>query len=174
MYFVDWHEWCGTVGLVRATWQLDSCLCFVFRSGYRKKIEFWYDQCSHGQTAFCSYVLGQIALYLQKVICGKNKTSLVHVRLLSGIGSGSSAIFEHKNVHTMYFLIVFKLLFEKRGGGIFGDHNFTLWRPKIYTWSPVGARIKKLISDPETDATCEHPTVMVDVVQQCCVRLYVA
>ena len=48
----------------------------------------------------------------------------------------------------MYFLIVFKLLFEKTGGGIFGDHNFTLWRPKIYTWSPVGACIKKLISDP--------------------------
>ena len=79
--------------------------------------------CSHGQTAFCSYVLGQIALYLQKVICGKNKTSLVHVRLLSGIGSGSSAIFEHKNVHTMHFLFVFKLLFEKKGGGIFGDHS---------------------------------------------------
>ena len=79
----------------------------------------------------------------------KNKTSLVHVRLLSGIGSGSSAIFEHKNVHTMHFLFVFKLLFEKKGGGIFGDHIFSLWRPKIYTWSPAGARIKKLISDPE-------------------------
>ena len=53
----------------------------------------------------------------------KNKTSLVHVRLLPAIGSGSSAIFEHKNVHTMHFLFVFKLLFEKKGGGIFGDHN---------------------------------------------------
>ena len=97
----------------------------MFRGSYRKKIEFWYDQCSHEQTAFCSNVLGQIALhvYLQKVICGKNKTSLVHVRLLSGIGSESSAIFEHKNVHTMHFLFVFKLLFEKKGGGIFGDHN---------------------------------------------------
>ena len=52
----------------------------------------------------------------------KNKTSLVHVRLLSGIGSESSAIFEHKNVHTMHFF-VFKLLFEKWGGEIFGDHN---------------------------------------------------
>ena len=31
---------------------------------------------------------------------------------------------------------------------MFGDHNFALWRPKIYTWSPVGPRIKKLISDP--------------------------
>ena len=118
---VIWHS----CGLVRATWWLDSCLCFVFCGSYRKKIEFWYDQCSHEQTAFCSYVLGQIALhvYLQKVICGKNKTSLVHVRLLSGIGSGSSAIFEHKNVHTMHFLFVFKLLFEKKGGEIFGDHN---------------------------------------------------
>ena len=71
-------------------------------------------RCSHGQTAFCSYVLDQMALhvYLQKVICGKNETSLVHVRFLSGPGSGSIAI-----------LFVFKLLFEKKGGGIFGDHN---------------------------------------------------
>ena len=53
----------------------------------------------------------------------KNKTSLVHVWLLSSIGSGSSAIFEHKNVHTMHFLFVFKILFEKKGGEIFGDHN---------------------------------------------------
>ena len=53
----------------------------------------------------------------------KNKTSLVHVRLLSGIGSGSSAIFDHKNVHTMHFLFVFKPFFEKKGGEIFGDHN---------------------------------------------------
>ena len=52
---------------------------------------------------------------------GKKKTSLVHVRLFSGIGS--SAIFEHKNVHTMHFLFVFKLLLKKMGGGIFGDHN---------------------------------------------------
>ena len=37
----------------------------------------------------------------------KNKTSLVHVRLLSGIGSRSSGIFEHKNVHTIHFLLVF-------------------------------------------------------------------
>ena len=82
-------------------------------------------RCSHGQTAFCSYVLDQMALhvYVQKVICGKNETSLVHVWLLSGIGSGSSAIFNHKNVHTMHFLFVFKLLFEKKGGEIFGDHN---------------------------------------------------
>ena len=28
-----------------------------------------------------------------------------------------------KNIHTMHFLFVFKLLFEKKGGGIFGDHN---------------------------------------------------
>ena len=53
---------------------------------------------------------------LQKVICGKNETSLVHVRLLSGVGSGSSAICKHKNVHTMHFLFVFKLLFEKMEG----------------------------------------------------------
>ena len=35
-----------------------------------------------------------------------NKTSLVHVGLLSGFGSGSSGIFEHKNVQTMFFLSV--------------------------------------------------------------------
>ena len=83
-------------------------------------------RCSHGQTAFCSYVLDQMALhvYLQKVICGKNETSLVHVRFLSGIGSGSIAIFKHKNVHTMHFLFVFKLLFKKKGRG-----NF--WRPQF-------------------------------------------
>ena len=70
-----------------------------------------------GQTAFCSYVLDQMALhvYLQKVICGKNETSLVHVRFLSGIGSESIAIFKHKNVHTMHFLFVFKLLFKDSG-----------------------------------------------------------
>ena len=53
----------------------------------------------------------------------KNMTSLVDVRLLSGIRSESSAIFEHKDVHTMHFLFVFRLLFETKGGGIFGDHN---------------------------------------------------
>ena len=74
MYFVYWYEWCGTVvawyeqhgGLTRV-----YVSCFVVVIG--KKIEFWYDQCSHGQTAFCSYVLSQTALYLQKVICGKKK-----------------------------------------------------------------------------------------------------
>ena len=149
MCFADRYEWCGTV----VAWneqhgglKLDSCLCFVFRGSYRKKIEFWYDQCSHGQTAFCSYVLSQTALYLQKVICGKKKTSLVHVRLFSGIGS--SAIFEHKNVHTIHFLFVFKLLLKKKEGGIFGDHNLPSGDQKLYNWSPVGARIKKLISDP--------------------------
>ena len=86
-----------------------------------------------GRKAFCSYVLGQTALYLQKVICGKNKTSIVYVRLLSGIGSESSAIFEHKNVHTMHLLFVFKFLFEKQGGEIFGDHNLPSGDQKIYT-----------------------------------------
>ena len=83
---------------VAQLWPGMSDMVAMFRGSYRKKIGFWYDQCSHGQTAFCSYVLGQVALhvYVQKVICGKNKTSLVQVRLLSGIGSGSSAIFEQK------------------------------------------------------------------------------
>ena len=71
MYFVDWYEQCGTVVAWYEQHGVNSCLCFVFRGSYGKKIEFWYDQCSHGQTAFCSYVLGQIASYLQKVICGE-------------------------------------------------------------------------------------------------------
>ena len=80
---------------------------------------------SHGQTAFCSYVLDQMALhvYLQKVICGKNEALLVHVRFLSDIGSGSIAILSTKTSISCIFLFVFKLLFEKKGGGIFGDHN---------------------------------------------------
>ena len=96
--------------------------CFVVVIG---RNSFDMIRYSHGQTAFCSYVLDQMALhvYLQKVICGKNETSLVHVRFLSGIGCESIAIFKHKNVHTMHFLVVFKLFFEKKGGGIFGDHN---------------------------------------------------
>ena len=62
----------------------------------------------------------------------KKKTSLIHARLLSAIGDGSSAIFEHKNVHTMHFLFVFKLYLKKREGEFFGDHNLyliTSWRP---------------------------------------------
>ena len=75
-------------------------------------------------TAFFSYILDQIAIYLQKVTRRKkNKTSLVHARLPSGMGSRSSEIFEHKNVLTIHFLFVFKLLFEEKGGGIFGHHN---------------------------------------------------
>ena len=107
-------------------------------------MEFWYVQCSHGQIAFCSYVLCQTTLYLWKVICGKKKTtSLVHVRLLSGIGSESSAIFEHKN-----FLFVFKLLFEKRGGEIFGHHYFPSGDQKFILDRQLASVFKKLISDP--------------------------
>ena len=145
MYFVDWYDrvmW-HRCGVVRETWrldsQLDSCLCFVFRGSYRKKIEFWYYQCSHGQTAFCSYVLGQIALYLQKVICGKNKTSLVHVRLLSGIGSGSSAIFDHKNVHTMHFYSCLNFYLKKRKGKFLATTICSLATKKLYliaSWRP--------------------------------------
>ena len=89
-----------------------------------RKSCFDYDQCSRGQIAFCSYVLGQIALYIspKSNLWKKNKTSLIHVQLLSGIRCGSSAIFEHKNVHTMHFLFIFKLLVAKRGGEIFDNH----------------------------------------------------
>ena len=75
---------------------------------------------------FFSYFLDQIAIYLQKVSREKKKkkkTSLLHALLPSGMGSRSSAIFEHKNVLTIHFLFVFKILFEEKGGGIFGHHN---------------------------------------------------
>ena len=39
----------------------------------------------------------------------------------------------------------------KKGRGDFWWPQFALWWPKIYTWSSVGARIKKLISDPEEE-----------------------
>ena len=52
----------------------------------------------------------------------KNKTSLVHVWLLSSIGSGSSAIFEHKNVHTIFYSCC-NFYLKKKEGEIFGDHN---------------------------------------------------
>ena len=37
-----------------------------------------------------------------------------------------------KNVHTMHFLFVFKILFEEKGGG--GEGNF--WRPQFALWRP--------------------------------------
>ena len=49
----------------------------------------------------------------------KKKISLVHVWLPSSIGSRGSAIF----VLTIHFSFVFKLLFEEKGGGIFGHHD---------------------------------------------------
>ena len=78
----------------------------------------------------------------------KKKTSLVHVRLLSGIGSGSSAIFEHQNVHIYHVFFVLKLLFEKRGGEIFGDHYFPSGDQKFILDHQLAPVLKKLISDP--------------------------
>ena len=139
-----WYEQQGGLTL-----KLDSSLTRVYISCFVvviKKIEFWYEQFSHGQTAFllCSRLDSFIS---PKSNLRKNKTSLVHVRLLSGIESESSAIFEHKNAHTMHFLFVFNFYLKKRRGN-FWPPQFALWRPKIYIWSPVGAPIKKLISDP--------------------------
>ena len=50
----------------------------------------------------------------------------------------------------MHFLFVFKFYLKKREGD-FWRPQFALWQPKIYTWSSVGARIKKLILDPEEE-----------------------
>ena len=94
----------------------DLCLCFVFRGSYRKKMGSWYDQCSHEQIAFCSYILGQIALYVQKVIVEKIRLHSYTQVLLSGIGSGSSGIFEHKNVQTMLYLFVLNIYLNEREG----------------------------------------------------------
>ena len=124
-----WYEQHG--GLTRV-----YVSCFVVVIG--RKWSFDMISASHGQTAFCSYVLGQIALYLQKVIRGKNKTSLVHVRLLSGIGSESSAIFEH-SVYTIHFLFVFRLSFEKREGEFLATTIFPLATKNLYlvaSWRP--------------------------------------
>ena len=129
-------------GLVRATRWVDSCLCFVFRGNYRKKMEFWYVQCSHGQIAFYSYFLGQTALYLWKVICGKKKRRLHSYTYGCFLVSGAE-------VHTMHFLSVFKLLFEKRGGEIFGHHYFPSGDQKFILDRQLASVFKKLISDPE-------------------------
>ena len=128
-------------GLVRATRWVDSCLCFVFRGNYRKKMEFWYVQCSHGQIAFYSYFLGQTALYLWKVICGKKKRRLHSYTYGCFLVSGAE-------VHTMHFLFVFKLLFEKRGGEIFGHHYFPSGDQKFILDRQLASVFKKLISDP--------------------------
>ena len=121
---------------------------------------------SHGQTAFCSYVLDQMALhvYLQKVICGTNETSLVHVPFLSGIGSGSIAILSTKTSIPCIFYSCLNFIWKK-GRGNFWRPQFALWRPKIYTWSPVGARIKKLISDPVMLITKFRLTDCVQILQ---------
>ena len=48
----------------------------------------------------------------------------------------------------MHFLFVFKLLFEKRGGEIFGDHYFPSGDQKFKLDSQLAPVLKKLISDP--------------------------
>ena len=130
MYFVDWYEQCGTVVAWYEQHGVNLCLCFVFRGSYGKKIEFWYDQCSHGQTAFCSYVLGQIASYLQKVICGEEVQ-----------------FWSIKTCIPCIFYSCSNFYLKKREGGFLVTTICPL-ATKIYTWLPVGARIKKLISDP--------------------------
>ena len=52
------------------------------------------------------------------------------------------------SIHTMHFLFVFKLLFEKRGGEIFGDHYFPSGDQKFKLDRQLAPVLKKLISDP--------------------------
>ena len=95
---VMWHS----CSLVRAMWRLDSCLCFVFRGSYRTKILIWSLQ-SWADSFLFLPSRSDSFISPKNQFVEKNKTSLVHVRLLSRTGSGSSAIFEHKNIHTMHF-----------------------------------------------------------------------
>ena len=94
---VMWHSW----SLVRAAWRLDSRLCFVvlkFRGSYGKKIQLqsWADSFLFLRSRSDSFISPKSSL-------SKNMTSLVHVRLLSGVRRESSAIFEHKNVHSIFY-----------------------------------------------------------------------
>ena len=52
------------------------------------------------------------------------------------------------SIHTMHFLFVFKLLFEKRGGEIFGDHYFPSGDQKFKLDCQLALVLKKLILDP--------------------------
>ena len=52
------------------------------------------------------------------------------------------------SIHTVHFLFVFKLLFEKREGEIFGDHYFPFGDQKFILDRQLAPVLKKLISDP--------------------------
>ena len=52
------------------------------------------------------------------------------------------------SIHTMHFLFVLKLLFEKRGGEIFGSHYFPSGDQKFILDRQLAPVLKKLISDP--------------------------
>ena len=52
------------------------------------------------------------------------------------------------SLYTMYFLFAFKLLFEKRGGEIFGDHHFPSGDQKFILDHQLAPVLKKLIWDP--------------------------
>ena len=52
------------------------------------------------------------------------------------------------SIHTMHFLFVFKLLFEKRGGEIFGDHYFPFGDQEFILDRQLVPVLKKLILNP--------------------------
>ena len=68
--------------------------------------------------------------------------------LVSGAKAVAFLSIKKKRPYHAFFICV-KNFIWKKGRGNFWRPQFALWRPKIYTWLPVGARIKKLISDPE-------------------------
>ena len=110
-----WYKQHG--GLTRV---YDSCFVFVIG----RKIEFWYDQCSHGQTAFFflhsrsdSVVSPKSNLWkkirLHSYTCGCFLVSGPGVVQFLSIKTSLPCIF--------YWCCNFYL--KKKGGGIFGDHN---------------------------------------------------
>ena len=70
----------------------------MFRGSYGKKIQLqsWADSFLFLRSRSDSFISPKSSL-------SKNMTSLVHVRLLSGVRRESSAIFEHKNVHSIFY-----------------------------------------------------------------------
>ena len=66
------------------------------------------------------------------------------------------------SIHTMHFLFVFKLLFGKRGGEIFGDHYFPSGDQKFKLDRQLAPVLKKLISDPSI-LQCYLPVLLIKV-----------
>ena len=99
----------------------------MYRGSYRTKIELGFDMISAViAVSFCSYVLGQIASYLQKVICAKKK-----IRPHSYM----YGCFRVSGAEVAQFLSI-------REGGIFGNHDWPSGDQKFIQWNPVNMDTK--------------------------------